>query len=203
MQDRLFGTRGLKFSRYIHCVALMWVLNGCDTHKQWQLHDITGHLPNLRFSLISDAKQPVTNLTYHGYVVLLFFGFTGCHAECSATMFRLAKISQRLGESANRTRILFVTLDPGRDTPEVLHHYLTAFDFEHTIGLTGSEDEIEDLVKRYRAAYRPRETNSDDITHSTAVYIFDPRGRARLLVTPEDTIETVTNDLQLLLESSQ
>ena len=203
MHQRLSGTQGLIIVRYILCVALTLVLIGCDPQRQWQLHDISGHLPNLRFSLTSDANQPVTNQTYRGYLVLLFFGFTGCRTECPATMFRLAKILPRLGNSANRTRILFVTLDPGRDTPEVLHRYLTAFDAEHAIGLTGSESEIEDLVKRYRAAYRPRETDSDDIAHSVAVYVFDPQGRARLLVTPDDTIETVANDLRHLLESSR
>ena len=201
MSERLTGTRSL-VAHTIRCAALTLVLNGCDTQRQWQLHDITGHLPDLRFSLMSDANQPVTNQTYRGYLVLLFFGYTSCPAECPATMYRLEKILQHLGNSANRARILFVTLDPGRDTPEVLHRYVTAFDAEHAIGLTGSEDEIEDLVKRYRAAYRPGETGSDDIAHSAAVYVFDPQGRARLLVTPDDTIEPVANDLRHLLESS-
>jgi protein SCO1/2 len=185
------------------CVAMTLLLNGCDTEKQWQLHEITGHLPDLRFSLMSDTGQPVTDKTYQGYLVLLFFGFTSCQAECPATLFRLTKIVRRLEEKANRTRILFVTLDPGRDTLQVLHRYVTAFDAGHTVGLTGNEGEIENLAKRYRAAFRPRESDSDEISHSTAVYVFDPQGHARFLITPEDAIETVTKDLQGMLESSQ
>lgn len=203
MHDRLLEIRGLKFSRYFFCIALLLVLHGCEKQRQWQLHNIKGHLPDLRFSMMSDSGQAVTDQTYRGYLVMLFFGFTTCQAECPATMFRLAKISQRLGESANRTRILFVTLDPGRDTSEVLHHYLAAFGLDRAIGLTGSEDEIEDLVKRYRAAYRPGVVNSAGIAHSAAVYVFDPQGRARLLVTPDEAIETVANDLRHLLELSR
>lgn len=203
MHNRLFGTRGLKFGRTILCVALTLALNGCNPEKQWQLHEITGHLPDLRFSLMSDTGQPVTDQTYQGYLVMLFFGFTTCEAECPTTLFRLTKIVRHLGDNANRTRILFVTLDPGRDTPQVLHHYVAAFDAGHAIGLTGNEGEIEDLAKRYRAAFRPKKSDSDDITHSAAVYVFDPQGQARLLVTPDDTIETVANDLRYLLESSR
>jgi protein SCO1/2 len=179
----------------------MMALIGCNPEKQWQLHEITGHLPDLRFSLISDAEQPVTEQTYQGYLVMLFFGFTDCQTECPTTLFRLAKIMQRMGTNANRTRILFVTLNPVHDTPEVLHRYLTAFDAGHAIGLTGSEGEIGDITKRYRAAYRPRKSDYEDITHSAAVYVFDPQGHARLLVTPDDTIETVADDLRLILNS--
>jgi protein SCO1/2 len=203
MHNRLFRTRGLKFGRTMLCVAMTLLLNGCDTEKQWQLHEITGHLPDLRFSLMSDNGQPVTDQTYQGYLVLLFFGFTSCQAECPTTLFRLTKIVRYLEEKVNRTRILFVTLDPGRDTLQVLHRYVTAFDTEHMVGLTGNESDIEDLAKRYRATFRPRESDSDEISHSTAVYVFDPQGHARFLITPEDAVETVTNDLRGMLDSSQ
>lgn len=195
MPNGLFGTRGLK----LLCLVLM--LTGCNPEKQWQLQEITGHLPDLRFSLISDTGQPVTDQTYHGYLVMLFFGFTNCQAECPTALFRLAKIVQRLGVNANRTRILFVTLDPGRDTQQALHRYVTAFDGGHAIGLTGTDSDIENLAKRYRAAYRPKKPDYDDIVHSAAVYIFDTQGHARLLATPDDTIETVANDLRHLLDS--
>jgi len=203
MHNRLFRTRGLKFGRTMLCVAMTLLLNGCDTEKQWQLHEISGHLPDLRFSLMSDNGQPVTDQTYQGYLVMLFFGFTSCKAECPTTLFRLTKIVQHLGNKAHRIRILFVTLDPGRDTSQVLHRYVTAFDTEHTVGLTGNESDIEDLAKRCRAVFRPRKSDSDELSHSAAVYVFDPQGHARFLITPEDAIEAVTKDLQGMLESSQ
>ena len=200
MHKRLSGTQDLKFGRYMLCAALTLVLNGCDTERQWQLNEITGHLPDLRFSLMCDAGQAVTEQTYQGYLVMLFFGFTSCQAECPTTLFRLTKIVRSLGVHANRARILFVTLDPGRDTPQVLHRYVTAFAAGQATGLTGSEADIEDLAKRYRAAFRPRKSDTDDITHSAAVYVFDSQDHVRLLVTPDDTIAMVANDLQNLLE---
>jgi protein SCO1 len=203
MHDRLTGIRNLNFGRYMLCIALTLVLNACNTESQWQLHDITGHLPDLRLSLRCDTGQPVTEQTYQGYLVMLYFGFTTCQAECPSTLFRLAKIVQGLEDNANSARILFVTLDPGRDTEQILHSYVTAFDAGHAVGLTGSEAEIEDLAKRYRAAFRPGKSDSDDITHSAAVYVFDPQGQARLLITPDDAIETVANDLRHLLKSSR
>lgn len=183
------------------CTALMLALIGCNPEKQWHLHEITGHLPDLHFALLDDTGQPVTDQSYQGYLVMLFFGFTNCQSECPATLFQLANVVRRLGDHANRTRILFVTLDPGHDTPEVLHRYLTAFDTGHAVGLTGNDGEVEDIAKRYRAAYRPKKSDSDSIVHSAAVYIFDPQGHARLLMTPNDSAETVADDLQLLLDS--
>lgn len=201
MHNGLFGIRSLKFDRTILCVALALILSGCNPEKQWQLTEITGHLPDLSFSLMSDSGQPVTDQTYQGYLVMLFFGFTNCRTECPTTLFRLANIVRRLGNHSHRTRILFITLDPGHDTPEVLHRYLTAFDDGHAVGLTGIESEIEDTAKRYRIAFRPKKSDSNDLTHSAAVYVFDPQGHARLLITPDDTIETVADDLHHLLDS--
>ena len=194
---------GLQVCRSILCVAVMLLSNGCNTEKQWQLNDISGHLPDLRFSLKSDAGQTVTDQTYKGFLVLLFFGFTNCQAECPATMFRLAKIVQGLEENANRARILFITVDPARDTPLVMQRYVRAFDAEHTLGLTGNGDEIENLAKRYRIAYRQRESESGDIVHSAVVYVFDRKGHARLMITPKDEIKTVVKDLQHLLTLSR
>ena len=203
MHNRLFGTCRLKFGQTILYAVLTFLLNGCNTERQWQLHEITGHLPDLRFSLMSDSRQLVTDKTYQGHLVMLFFGFTSCQAECPTTLLRLTKIMRNLGDHANRTRILFVTLDPDRDTPQVLNSYITAFDSRHAVGLTGNETEIEDLTKRYRSAYRPSKSDSKELSHSAAVYVFDPQGHARFLITPDDSIVTVAGDLRRLLDSSR
>ncbi len=190
------------FGRNIIYLVLILISTGCNKEREWQLNDVTGHLPDLQFSLMSDSGQEVTEQTYRGYQVMMFFGFTNCVSECPATMFRLAKIVKILGQEAERTRILFVTLEPERDTSQVLHRYVAAFDADHAIGLTGKTDDIEALVKRYRAAYRPRKSDGDDIVHSIAVYVFDSEGHARLLMTPDDTIETVAHDLRQLQASA-
>ncbi len=134
---------------------------------------------------------------------MMFFGFTRCSSECPVTLFRLAKILQRFGQDADRIRILFVTLTPEQDNPSVLQQYVATFDASHMIGLTGNPNEIEALAKRYRVAYRPSSSSSaaNDITHGTAVYVFDSAGHARLLITPDDAIETAAEDLHQLLAS--
>lgn len=188
--------------RYAIYAALLWMLTGCDAESHWQLHDVSGHLPDLQFALTSDRGETVTEQNYRGYQIMLFFGFTDCISECPVTLFRLAKIVQRLGKDGNRIRILFVSLVPARDSPQVLRRYLSGFDAEHAIGLTGGTDEIEALAKRYRAAYRPGASDAGNVTHSAAVYVFDTQGHARLLVTPDDAIETVVNDVRRLASES-
>jgi len=203
MLNQLLGARALKFARCSLFIPLTVVMGSCDTKRQWHLQEITDHLPDLHFSLMSDSGQPVSDQTYQGYLVLLFFGFTRCQAECPITLLRLAKIVGHLGDHANRARILLVSLNPNYDTPPVLHRYVAAFDAKHAIGLTGSQAEIEELAKRYRIAYRPGiadSENPDTITHNAVVYVFDPQGHARLLIAPDDTIEVAVNDLLPLLK---
>lgn len=179
------------------CLAAIPLLNGCDAEERRRhLTDVSGHLPDLQFSLLSDEGNSVNQQHYRGYRLMLFFGYAGCASECPTTLFRLAKVLQSLGEDAERTRILFVSLAPERDTPEVLHRYLKPYNAEQLIGLTGDPQEIQALEKRYRIAYRP--PSSGDTTHSTVVYVFDAEGRARLLVTPDDKLEIVAEDLRRL-----
>src|SRR5690606_9431746 len=93
-----------------------------------------------------------------------------------------------LGPLAEHVRILFISVDPHRDTPELLDRYVRAFDNPYAMGLAGSPAQIERLARRYRVSYQilepssPNETNYE-VTHSKGVYVFDPRGRVRLLVT--------------------
>ena len=200
----MVGRRAFVLGQTILSLMIVLVISGCTHEKPWQMREVTGHLPDLNFSLISDEGHPVTAKTYNGYILLMYFGFTDCKAECPVSMARLANTLQLLGDNANRMRILFVTLDPGYDTPPVLRRYVAQFDAEHAVGLTGTTDDIQDLTKRYRAAYRPRskigETN--DITHGDAVYIFDSRGQARLLATSADSDGNLAKDLQRLLHAS-
>ena len=185
-------------------LMMAFMVSACNSQKPWYSEEVSGHLPDLNFSLTSDRGRNVTAQTYEGSIVLMYFGFTRCNAECPVSMARLAQIMRLLGNEANRVRILFVTLDPDRDTPQTLHQYVTQFDSEHAVGLTGTSDEIEGLAKRYRTAYRPRSIIgvSGDIAHGDAVYIFDRRGRARLLATSADSDEELTEDLRRLLKTS-
>jgi protein SCO1/2 len=172
------------------CLAAgaLFALAACASHPQWQLDDVQGHLPDLKFQMTSDLGQPVTAATYRGKVTLLYFGYTHCPDVCPLTLVHLHTVLQKMGAAADDMRILFVTVDPTRDTVPVLHQYVTAFD-PRVVGLTGTSDAIAQLAKRYRVFYKPAPAGASssgeyEVTHSSAIYIFDREGRARLLATP-------------------
>lgn len=188
------------------CLAAcaLFALTACASRPQWQLDDVRGHLPDLKFQMTDDLGQPVTAATYHGKVALLYFGYTHCPDVCPLTLVHLHTVLQKLGKPADDVRVLFVTVDPARDTVPVLHQYVTAFD-PRIVGLTGTRDAIAQLAKRYRAFYKPEPAKASssgnyEVTHSSAIYVFDREGRARLLATPGDSNDAILHDLKILLE---
>lgn len=183
------------------CAAVL--LAACASHPNWQLDDVSGHLPDLQFQLTNDLGKPVTAATYRGKVVMLYFGYTHCPDVCPLTLVHLHTVLQKLGKDAADVRVLFVTVDPARDTVRVLHQYVTAFD-PRIVGLTGTQDAIGALAKRYRAYFQretPKTSSGDyEVTHSSAIYIFDREGRARLLATPGASNDAIFHDLKILVE---
>lgn len=191
--------------RWLLLACVLVLLSACASHPAWQLDDVQGHLPDLKFSLTNDLGQPVTAQTYRGKVVLMYFGYTHCPDVCPLTLVHLHTVLNKLGKSADDVRVLFVTVDPARDTVPVLHQYVTAFD-PHIVGLTGSQDALAQLAKRYRAFYQreqPKAAAGDyEVTHSSAIYFFDRDGRAQVLATPGATNDAILHDLKLLLGQS-
>jgi protein SCO1/2 len=189
--------------RWLLAICAAILLAACASKPNWQLDDVSGHLPDLTFRMTSDLGKPVTAATYRGKVVVLYFGYTHCPDVCPLTLVHLHTVLQRLGKGADDVRVLFVTVDPMRDTVPVLHQYVTAFD-PRVVGLTGSQDEIAKLAKRYRSFYQretPKTASGEyEVTHSSAIYIFDREGRARLLATPGSTNDAIFHDLKILVE---
>jgi len=183
------------------------VLLGACSHagEPWQLTNVSGHLPDLDFALTADNGQPVTGASFRGRTTLVYFGYTHCPDVCPETMARLMQVIAELGPDASKVRILFISVDPARDTPQVLHAYVGAFDAQHARGLTGTDAQIESLAKRYRVAYQMEKRDPDgsyEITHSSAVYVFDAQGRARLLATDRDTPEAIAHDLRRVIDDA-
>ena len=180
------------------------LLGGCQRSEPlpFLLTNISGHMPDLDFKLTNDLGKPVTGADYRGKVVLLYFGYTHCPDVCPLTLAQLHVVMQRLGPLADDVRILFVSVDPARDTPKIMHAYVNAFD-SHAIGLTGTARATEALSKRYRSAFT-REPSSPDgnyeVSHSSAIYVFDREGKARLLATPSASHDDLFHDLKLLLD---
>jgi protein SCO1 len=171
----------------------------------WQLTNVSGHLPDLDFALTADNGQPMRANDLRGETTLVYFGYTHCPDVCPETMARLMQVLAKLGPDAQHVRILFISVDPARDTPQLLHAYVGAFDAQHAIGLTGSDAQVESLAKRYRVAYQMEKRDPDgsyEVTHSSAVYVFDAQGRARLLATDKDTPDAIAHDVRRVMDAS-
>jgi len=164
---------------------------------------IRGFLPDLRFSLEGAQGKTVTQDAFEGKVVLLFFGYASCPDICPTTMAQLSQVVNNLGKQADQVQIVFISVDPHRDTPDVLQSYVSAFN-DHAIGLTGNERQIADVARRYRVAYQIEKPSGSDpknyeVTHGRGIYIFDQKGRARFLASDSESIDTLTASVRELL----
>jgi protein SCO1/2 len=183
------------------------LMAACSEHgAPWQLTNVSGHLPDLQFSLTGDDGKPIDASAFKGQTTLVYFGYTHCPDVCPETMARLMQVLAKLpAKDAAQVRILFISVDPARDTPQALHDYVGAFDAQHARGLTGSDRQIESLARRYRVAYQMEKRDPKgnyEVTHSSAVYIFDAQGRARLLATDHDSPDAVAHDLRRIVEGN-
>jgi len=196
----------LRLAQQLTIVAGATLLGACShPGEPWQLTNVSGHLPDLNFKMTADNGQSVSASNFRGDTVLVYFGYTHCPDVCPETMARLMQVMTRLGPDAQKVRILFVTVDPARDTPAALHSYIAAFNAPHTLGLTGTNSEIESLAQRYRVAYQmeKRDPNGDyEVTHSSAIYVFDAQGHARLLATGSDTPGAIAHDLHRVIDAT-
>lgn len=193
-------------TRYLPLLLLLaagLLLGGCGgAPLPFRLTNISGHMPDLDFKLTDDNGKPVTGADYRGKVVLLYFGYTHCPDVCPLTLAQLHVVMQRLGPLADGARILFVSVDPARDTPAIMHAYVNAFD-KRAVGLIGDARSVEALSKRYRSAFTREPSSADgayEVSHSSAIYVFDKHGRARVLATPSASQDDLVHDLHLLLD---
>ena len=196
-------------SRSIRRSALALALLGlaitaCGTSgPPFALQSVSGLLPRLQFQLTDQNDRPVTAQDYRGKVVLLYFGYTNCPDACPTTLTTLAAVMHRLGPQAANVRVLFVSVDPQRDTSLVLKRYVGFFGPQF-VGLRGDDAEITTLTQRYRVAYHhepPDRNGYYAVDHSSAIFIFDTAGRARLLAQEGDGAQMIAQDLRRLAAS--
>lgn len=157
------------------------------------------------FSLTDQYGQPRSLSEFRGKVVSLFFGFTHCPDICPTHLARQAEVMRQLGPQANQLVVLFVTLDPERDTPAALKSYMDAFD-PRFIALSGTSEDTTQIAKRYKIFWQrtplPGSALIYTIDHTTNSFVMDPQGRVRLIVPHEMSAADVTHDLKLLMESN-
>jgi protein SCO1/2 len=186
-------------------LLLAGLLAACSQNTTpWGLKDITGLMPSLDFTL-TDASNGATvhGKDFRGKVVLLYFGYTHCPDVCPTTLSLLGSAVAALGDDAAQVRVLFVSVDPERDTLAQLKTYAAAFG-PQVVGLRGSESELKALTKRYRITYgygKPDAHGNYEVSHSSAIYVFDRDGEIRLLAGPTDSAAVITADLERLLKA--
>lgn len=175
-------------------LALM--LAGCGA-SPFHMTDISGAMPRLDFHLsrASDGA-PVTGESYRGKVVALYFGYTNCPDICPATLANLAGMVNKVG--SKDVELLFVTVDPRRDTLPILKRYVAAFSPQFE-GLRGTDEELADVARRYRVAYSANPKPPYTVMHSNAVFFFDRKGHVRLVTTDTTDTDAMAEDVRRLV----
>ncbi len=163
--------------------------------------DITGAEYGKSLSL-PDTHGKVRSLAeFKGKVMLVFFGFTQCPEVCPTTMAQLAELRRKLGPDGGRLQGIFVSIDPERDTPEVLGEYIKALD-PSFVALRGTLDQVSQAAKDFKVFYQKVPTadgKSYTMDHTAGSFVFDPQGRVRLFVRYGMTLDQLKGDVQQLL----
>ncbi len=168
---------------------------------RFKLTDVTGASFGKDFTLTDHNGQRRSLADFKGRVVTLFFGFTHCPDVCPTTLGEMAVVMKELGADASRLQVLFVTVDPERDTAEVLKRYVPAF-HPTFLGLTGSADDVARTAKEFKIFYQkqPLPNGGYSMDHSAGTYILDGEGRLRLFAQYGIGAPAMLNDIRLLLK---
>jgi len=167
------------------CVAILsgvsWAAPPAAPLQADRLPVWPGEFGSPAFELLDTEGVARTLLDYRGRIVVIFFGFMHCPDACPAGLFKLAQVMKQLGQAAAQVQVLFVTLDPERDTPPSLKRYVSAFD-PRFIGLTGTAAQVDRAASSFNVQYARVPLGKDyTIDHSTGVFVFDGAGRLRLI----------------------
>lgn len=166
--------------------------------------DVSGADYGKDFRLADHHGKPRTLADFKGKVVLLFFGYTHCPDVCPTTLAEAAAAMNELGPQADRVQVLFVTVDPARDTPALLARYVPSF-YPTFLGLHGDEEQIGQAARDFRVFAQKTPGASAEgylIDHSAGTFVFDPRGRLRLYHGYGKGAQSLVHDIRLLLDGA-
>ena len=164
--------------------------------------DLTGLDYAKDFALTDQNGKARTLADFKGKAVVIFFGYTQCPDVCPTTMTEMAQVMKQLGDLANQVQVLFVTVDPERDTQALLAAYVPNFDVRF-LGLYGDQAATEKVTKEFKVFYQkvPGKTaTSYSVDHTAGSYVFDKEGRIRLFLRHGQGPEPITHDLKILLK---
>ena len=189
-------------------VSLWWilfssVLTGCGEHKlpsPFKASDVSAQYAKADFQLHEATGKPVSLADYRGKVVALFFGYTHCPQVCPTTLADMAQVMRMLGKDADRVQVLFVTLDPERDTRALLAQYPPAF-FPTFKGLSGDSMATAQAAQAFGVTWQkqPNKSGGYDLDHSAGTYLIAPGGKPVLLAPYGQRTELLAQDIRLLL----
>ncbi|AYR26260.1 SCO family protein [Herbaspirillum rubrisubalbicans] len=183
------------------CATLLAACGQSKPELKFNNTDVTGLDYAKDFALTDHNGQPRTLADFKGKVVVMFFGYTQCPDVCPTTMVEMSNVMKELGPDADRVQVLFVTVDPERDTQQVLAQYVPAFD-KRFLGLRGDLQQTEKVAKEFKVFYQKvpgKQPGSYAMDHTAGSYVFDPQGHIRLFVKHGQGPQTLAHDIKLLL----
>jgi protein SCO1/2 len=185
-------------------ICSLFLAAGCDgSGPRFKSTDITGADYGNTLELTDHTGRPRRLEDFRGKAVLVFFGFTHCPDVCPTTLADISQVMKGLGPDAERVQVLFVTVDPERDTREELGKYVTAFD-PRFLGLYGDAAATQRAAREFKVYYEKRKTaDGYSVDHSGQTYVIDPQGRLRLFVRPDRLGSDLQEDLRTLLKESR
>lgn len=190
--------------RLLALVLLAALLAGCGKQQgrgTFQLTDVTGAPFGKTLELTDHNGQRRTLADFKGKVVAVFFGFTHCPDACPTTLAELAAVAKELGPDASQFQVLFVTVDPERDKPEVLKQYVPAFN-PTFLGMSGSPEDISRTAKEFKVYFQKQQQAGGSYTmdHSAGTFVFDKQGRLRLFGNYNIGAKPILHDVKVLLK---
>jgi protein SCO1/2 len=210
LPEQLIAVPHSRFTQPLRALAsavLVLALTACSPDSgtdgaKFQGTDLTGAAYAQGFSLPDSQGKMRTLSEFQGKAVLVFFGYTQCPDVCPGTLGDLVKTKKLLGALANQFQVVFISLDPERDTPEILNLYLASFD-PGFVALRGSEEQTAAVAKDFKVFYSKvpgRTPGNYSIDHSAGMYLFDRQGRLRVFERHGTTPEVLAADLRQLIK---
>lgn len=188
--------------RSLIVIALLVLLAACEEPKlpsPFHASDVSARFAQADFQLTDHDGKLRTLADFRGKVVAVFFGYTHCPDVCPTTLADLAQVRRKLGQDADRLQVLFVTLDPERDTRELLAQYVPAFD-PTFLGLYGDMQTTAQVGKIFGVTFQKQVTTSGyNLDHSTGTFLIGPDGKVRLRAPYGQRVEWLADDVRLLL----
>ena len=181
--------------------ALLAGLAGCKSEAKFQGSDISGSHLGRDLAMLDESGRLRTLADYKGKVLVVFFGFTHCPDVCPTSMAELSQTMEMLEDDARKVQVLMITVDPERDTADILAHYVKAFNPGFT-GLTGSAEQLHKTAQSFKAYYAKAPGAAPGeytMNHASSFYILDQDGEARVLISGNATAEMIAHDIRQLL----